>query len=172
MSSITETSASFLDDSAPLSTTNVVVGVFIFSLVMTQIIHRTSPMHLTRTLVSVIHEAEGAYFSAIEDGVLSSSGTSTEMRLSELQIKVSNIRETSLRNSLSNWLLLRDYFRGRSFGIIECIWESPKWLSRSILNMAQLAGAQAPHTVDEPRLGREWERAGGCVGGVGGEGRV
>ncbi|KAF8216721.1 hypothetical protein K438DRAFT_1747904 [Mycena galopus ATCC 62051] len=123
MTSISETSLSFLTQSVPISGTNIVVAAGIFVVTMAYTIYHTSPMRLTAHLVSAIDEAEKAYLGAIEAGVLSSFDANIELRLSKLQIKVSNIRETSLRNSLSSWLSLGEYFRGRALEILECIGE-------------------------------------------------
>ncbi|KAF8216702.1 hypothetical protein K438DRAFT_2007508 [Mycena galopus ATCC 62051] len=123
MSSITESSLSFLD-SVPISTTTIVVAASIFTVTTAPMIYyHTSPMRLTRNLVSAIDEAEKAYLGAIEAGALAGFDAKMEFRLSTLQIKVSNIREASLRNSLSIWLSLEEYCRGRSLTILECMGE-------------------------------------------------
>ncbi|KAF8216704.1 hypothetical protein K438DRAFT_1953607 [Mycena galopus ATCC 62051] len=130
MSTIADTSFSFLTQSIPtsaVSTPNILVALGIFAVLMAHIIRHTAPMRLTSTLVAAIHEAEKAYLGAIEAGMLPGSDVNVDLRLSRhrqsLQIQVSNIREASLRNSLSSWLSLREYFRGRSLTILECIWE-------------------------------------------------
>ncbi|KAF8216714.1 hypothetical protein K438DRAFT_1747896 [Mycena galopus ATCC 62051] len=99
--------------SLPILTANVVAAASI-SVMVTYAIYHTSPMRLT---------SEKAYLGAIEAGVLSGFDAKIELRLLKLQIKVSNIREASLRNSLSSWLSLEEYFRGRSLEILECIGE-------------------------------------------------
>ncbi|KAJ7252566.1 hypothetical protein C8J57DRAFT_1519899 [Mycena rebaudengoi] len=65
-----------------------------------RIVHCIWPMHLTSVLVSSITETENLYYDAIEAGELTGD-VDTEEKLLSLQKKVSEIREDSLRNSLS-----------------------------------------------------------------------
>jgi hypothetical protein len=85
MSGATDTTLSSLGESAestPLSLTNIIIAVIIFTLMMAHIICRTSPMHLTCNLVAAIDEAEKAYIRAIEAGVFSAFDANMELKLS------------------------------------------------------------------------------------------
>ncbi|KAJ7289110.1 hypothetical protein C8J57DRAFT_1706029, partial [Mycena rebaudengoi] len=77
------------------------------------------PMRLTRVLVTVMKETEKLYYDAVEAGELPRDA-STEEELLGLQKKVSEIREDSLRNSLSTWTALGDFFKGRSITLFQC----------------------------------------------------
>ncbi|KAJ6518993.1 hypothetical protein C8R45DRAFT_1085059 [Mycena sanguinolenta] len=118
MSSIPEASLSILASNSTTTLWDVlcigIIGV---------IIYYVSPMRLTRVLVTAIADTEKTYFAAVENGVLS---VSTEIdaaeRLSVLQLKVSTIRETSLRSSLSTLSALRDMFNiYRSVAVLRCL---------------------------------------------------
>ncbi|KAJ6518958.1 hypothetical protein C8R45DRAFT_1116833 [Mycena sanguinolenta] len=123
MSSIPEASLSIL--ASNLTTTPwsllciVVVGGTIYY---------ASPMRLTSVLVTALADTEKTYLATVENGVLSAS---TEIdaaeRLSVLQLKVSTIRETSLRSSLSALSALCDTFNiRRSVAVLRCLREVRK----------------------------------------------
>ncbi|KAJ6518990.1 hypothetical protein C8R45DRAFT_918088 [Mycena sanguinolenta] len=105
------------------------------------IIYYVSPMRLTRILVTALADTEKTYLAAVENGVLS---VSTEIdaaeRLSVLQLKVSTIRETSLRSSLSTLSALRDMFNiYRSVAVLRCLNEVRELRAYiEILNETQL----------------------------------
>ncbi|KAJ7117788.1 hypothetical protein C8R44DRAFT_791428 [Mycena epipterygia] len=124
MSSLSETSLSLFASALPTSTTtDVTIGVLV--LIMTAfIIYFSSAMHLTCVLVTAIGNVEKIYLEAIETGMLSKFDVDTAWMLLSLQIKVSHIRETTLRNSLSYFGVLCDFFKGRSFTIFQCIREA------------------------------------------------
>ncbi|KAJ7251405.1 hypothetical protein C8J57DRAFT_1238736 [Mycena rebaudengoi] len=62
-------------------------------------------------------ETEKLYYDAVEAGELPrDAGTEEEL----LGRKVSEIREDSLRNSLSIWKALGDFFKGRSITLLQC----------------------------------------------------
>ncbi|KAJ7252565.1 hypothetical protein C8J57DRAFT_1722804 [Mycena rebaudengoi] len=77
------------------------------------IVHHIWPMRLTHVLVAFMQETEKLYYGAVEAGELPGD-VDTEEKLLSLQTKVSEVREESLRNSLSTWTALGDFFRGRS----------------------------------------------------------
>ncbi|KAJ7117830.1 hypothetical protein C8R44DRAFT_879367 [Mycena epipterygia] len=114
--------------SSPLTSTTdkVMIGVF-FLIMATAIINRASPMRLTRLLVAAIKDAEKTYLDAIEAGILSKSDVDAAAILSSLQIKVSTIRQESLRNSLSTRQEFREFCKGRSITILKCIREVRKF---------------------------------------------
>ncbi|KAJ7252581.1 hypothetical protein C8J57DRAFT_1474213 [Mycena rebaudengoi] len=87
-----------------------------------RIVHCIWPMHLTSVLVASITETENLYYDSIETGELTGDVV-TEEKLLSLQKKVSEIREDSLRNSLSAWKMLGDFFRGRSITLLQCAGE-------------------------------------------------
>ncbi|KAJ7117780.1 hypothetical protein C8R44DRAFT_738655 [Mycena epipterygia] len=68
------------------SVSNIMVGIIVLALAAL-VIHRASPMRLTRALVIAMAEAEEAYLES-------------RPFLHSLQIEVSHIREASLRNSV------------------------------------------------------------------------
>ncbi|KAJ7117776.1 hypothetical protein C8R44DRAFT_201189 [Mycena epipterygia] len=126
MSSLSETSLSLLASGPPTSTTTkVIVGALLIAS-MAYLIHLASPMRLTCVLVAAIDDVEKTYFEAIEAGVLSKSDVHTAAMLSSLQIEVSNIREATLRNSLSTCQALREFFKGRTLTVLGCIREVHK----------------------------------------------
>ncbi|KAJ7251300.1 hypothetical protein C8J57DRAFT_1238658 [Mycena rebaudengoi] len=91
-----------------------------------RIVHCIWPMHLTSVLVAFITETENLYYDAIEAGELTGD-VDTEEKLLNLQKKVSEIREDSLRNSLSAWKTLGDFFKGRSITLLQCADEIQKF---------------------------------------------
>ncbi|KAF7370465.1 hypothetical protein MSAN_00678300 [Mycena sanguinolenta] len=120
MSSIPEASLSvFASNSTPIPW-----GVLVASVAVAGI-YFVSPMRLTRVLVIAIADAEKSYLAAVENGVLSASTEiDTGERLSMLQLKVSTIRETSLRSSLSTFSALCDMFNiRRSVAVLRCLAE-------------------------------------------------
>ncbi|KAJ7117795.1 hypothetical protein C8R44DRAFT_879333 [Mycena epipterygia] len=145
MSSLSETSLSLLASGPPMSTTTkVIVGAFLIAL-MACLIHVASPMRLTYVLVTAIDNVEKTYFEAIEAGVLSKSDAHTVAMLSALQIEVSNIREVTLRNSLSTRWALREFFRGRTLTVLGCIREVRKLETHiEILKEEHLRAANPP----------------------------
>ncbi|KAJ7252502.1 hypothetical protein C8J57DRAFT_636401 [Mycena rebaudengoi] len=94
------------------------LGASILVLAIACMIHHIWPMHLTRVLVTVMKETEKLYYDAVEAGELPRDA-GTEEELLGLQ-KVSEIREESLRNSLSTWTALVDLFQGRSITLLQC----------------------------------------------------
>ncbi|KAJ7917575.1 hypothetical protein B0H13DRAFT_1870240 [Mycena leptocephala] len=106
---------------APGSTNTILIVVLAF--VAAGIIHHASPPRLTRVLVADIANVEKIYLDALETGLLSASDIDTAELLSTLQLKVSKIREASLRNSLSHSGTLREFFGGRTFTLLQCIRE-------------------------------------------------
>ncbi|KAJ7117803.1 hypothetical protein C8R44DRAFT_879340 [Mycena epipterygia] len=93
----------------------------------TAIINRASPMRLTPLLVAAIEDAERTYLDASEAGIISKSDVNAGAMLSSLQIKVSTIRKESLRNSLSIPQEVREFCKGRTFTILNCIREVRKF---------------------------------------------
>jgi hypothetical protein len=119
--------------------TAVLIALVIF-VVAAGIVHYTSPPCLTRVLITAIANVEEIYLEALETGLLSASDIDTAEMLStyvdplfprrciylhagRLQLKVSKIREASLRNSLSHSGTLREFFGGRTFTLLRCIRE-------------------------------------------------
>ncbi|KAJ7117797.1 hypothetical protein C8R44DRAFT_879335 [Mycena epipterygia] len=80
-------------------------------------------MRLTRVLVAAICNVEKSYLEAIEAGMLSKFDVDTASMLLSLQIKVSHIRQATLRNSLSRFGTLCDFFKGRTFTVLKFIRE-------------------------------------------------
>ncbi|KAJ7117759.1 hypothetical protein C8R44DRAFT_738638 [Mycena epipterygia] len=123
MSSLSEISLSLLVSAPPTSTTTyATIGVLVLTVTIF-IIHLASPMRLTRILVAAIVDVEKTYFEAVEAGVISKSDVHIVARLSSMQIQVSHMRETTLRNSLSYFGVVGDFFKGRSITVLKCIRE-------------------------------------------------
>ncbi|KAJ7931624.1 hypothetical protein B0H13DRAFT_1857609 [Mycena leptocephala] len=97
--------------------TNTTFLFILIVLVAAGIIHHASPLCLTRVLVTAIANLAKIYLEALETGLLSASDSDTAEMLSSLQLKVSKIRESSLRNALSHSGALRDFFEGHIEGI-------------------------------------------------------
>ncbi|KAJ7117774.1 hypothetical protein C8R44DRAFT_201175 [Mycena epipterygia] len=143
MSTLGDATLSVLTSAPPMSTiAKAIIGVLLLSTMMAFIIHHASPMRLTDVLVAAIKDTETAYLTAIEAGVLSKSDVHTAAMLSRylrstqiafpiiveplarsLQIKVSHIREATFHNSLSTHRVLREFFKGRTFTVLNCIAE-------------------------------------------------
>ncbi|KAJ7917594.1 hypothetical protein B0H13DRAFT_2322341 [Mycena leptocephala] len=109
---------------APGSTINTTIfGVGFMLVIAAGIIHYASPPRLTRVLVTAIANVETIYLEALETGLLSASDIDTAEILSTMQLKVSKIREASLRSSLSHAGTLRKFFNGYTFTLLRCIRE-------------------------------------------------
>ncbi|KAJ6488068.1 hypothetical protein DFH09DRAFT_381054 [Mycena vulgaris] len=122
MPSLGEASISLVQSALPPSTmTSFTIGTLILAL-SAVLIHYTSPTRLTAALVAALHETEEAHFGAVEGGLLSASEAYTET-LSNLQIRVSIIREASLCNSLSHSQALRGLLQGHTHTVLQCMWE-------------------------------------------------
>ncbi|KAJ7917603.1 hypothetical protein B0H13DRAFT_1870268 [Mycena leptocephala] len=129
MSSLSELEAclSILPSALPAPGTTIdttIFGVvFIILVVAAGIIHYVSPPRLTRVLVTSIATVEKTYLDALETGLLSASDIDTAEMLSTLQLKVSKIREASLRDSLSLRSAFHELCGGRTFTLLGCIRE-------------------------------------------------
>ncbi|KAJ7281334.1 hypothetical protein C8J57DRAFT_1219230 [Mycena rebaudengoi] len=118
MSSMNEASLSFV--SSILPNNNTIVGASILTIVAALVTHHISPMRLTRLLVTLMHETDAIHIHAVESGLIPCDVDMVDA-LSKLQIKVSELHEESLRNSLSSLKMLADFFRGRSLVLYRCI---------------------------------------------------
>ncbi|KAJ7917578.1 hypothetical protein B0H13DRAFT_2442084 [Mycena leptocephala] len=128
MSGVSEASLCLLQSAAPTSSmTYVIVGVLLC--LTAWMAYLASPMRLTAALVDALHETEEAHLWAIEAGILSGLDVHTKM-LSDLQMKVSIIRETTLYNSLSSSQALRELIKGHLFTLLQCIWEAQELETR------------------------------------------
>ncbi|KAJ7117751.1 hypothetical protein C8R44DRAFT_983200 [Mycena epipterygia] len=123
MSSLSETTMTFLASDPPMSTTTEVIFLALLITSLACLVHFASPMRLTRVLVAAIDNVANTYLEAIEAGVLSKSDVHTAAMLSSLQIKVSHIREASLRSSLSRFGALCDFCKGRTLTVLRTIRE-------------------------------------------------
>ncbi|KAJ6581741.1 hypothetical protein B0H19DRAFT_516739 [Mycena capillaripes] len=124
MPSITEASLSLLAYEQPTSATHRIVLMAIFGLIIVlALIYYMSPIRLTRVLVAALVATEKIYLEALDAGLLSHADVHIAEILSCLQLKVSKIREASLRNSLSWGGALGEFFSGRTFTVLQCIWD-------------------------------------------------
>ncbi|KAJ7140318.1 hypothetical protein C8R43DRAFT_1238602 [Mycena crocata] len=74
MSPVTETSLSLLASALPVTTTSAkIMDVVLFLVITAFILHYASPAHLTRVLLAAMHDAESAYFDALEAGIITAS---------------------------------------------------------------------------------------------------
>ncbi|KAJ6484949.1 hypothetical protein DFH09DRAFT_1106441 [Mycena vulgaris] len=124
MSSLSEASLTTLASAPPPSSTTSEVFLGVLGLTLAaSTIHYASPMRLTRDLVAAFADAENTYFEAVEAGVLSNSDVHTADMMFSLQIKVSHLREASLRHSLSYRTTISEFLKGRTLTLLHCIRE-------------------------------------------------
>ncbi|KAJ6581776.1 hypothetical protein B0H19DRAFT_1229010 [Mycena capillaripes] len=126
MSAFSPTESSILGSALSTSSTSASMLAVIIVVVVAGIIHYVSPMRLMRVLVAAIAKTENTYLEALETGWLPPSDDQTAERLSTLQLEVSVIREAYLRNSLSRCTALREFLKGRTFTVLQCINEVRK----------------------------------------------
>jgi hypothetical protein len=69
MSSMDETSLSFLSSILPNNTFNMIIGASILTTAAVLIIHHISPTRLARMLVALMCETDAIYIHAIEAGL-------------------------------------------------------------------------------------------------------
>ncbi|KAJ7252659.1 hypothetical protein C8J57DRAFT_1238007 [Mycena rebaudengoi] len=119
MSNMGETFLSFVSSILPNNTANTIIGGSILTAATALIIHNISPTRLTRVLVTLMHETDMIYIRAVEAGLVPSD-VDVEA-LFKLQIKVSELHEESLRNSLSTCKMLGEFLQGRSLTLYGCI---------------------------------------------------
>ncbi|KAF7328651.1 hypothetical protein MSAN_02473700 [Mycena sanguinolenta] len=85
------------------------------------------PMRLTHVLVSSLADVENAYLTGVENGIgvlCASTDVGVAERLAVLQLKVSTLREASLRSSLSPLSFLSDTFNiCRFITVLRCLRE-------------------------------------------------
>ncbi|KAJ6527237.1 hypothetical protein DFH09DRAFT_1414492 [Mycena vulgaris] len=124
MSSLSETSLSLLASAPPPSSTTskVLFGGLALTLALCTIYY-ASPMRLTLVLVAAVAHTETIYLEALEAGVLSNADVHTAEMMSSLQLKVSHLREASLRHSLSYSTTVSAFLKGRTLTLLQCIRE-------------------------------------------------
>ncbi|KAJ7213064.1 hypothetical protein GGX14DRAFT_696950 [Mycena pura] len=133
--------------------TNTPVQTMLAMLVLgvTGTMYYASPSRLTRVMVAAIAHAEKMYIDALESGALSATDVHIDdiaEKMSSLHTKVSEIRETTLRNSLSHRAAFRQYLTGHAFALVQCIWEVHDFQTRiEILKEAQLRDIYASSTA-------------------------
>ncbi|KAJ7326344.1 hypothetical protein DFH08DRAFT_941008 [Mycena albidolilacea] len=102
----------------------------------TMIIYSMLPLRLADTLITLIAEAEETYIEAHRMGILSAADTGM---LAILQLEVSTVTESTLRNSLSWRTALRDLLHGRTFTLLWWIREVKQFETHiKILKESQL----------------------------------
>ncbi|KAJ7491956.1 hypothetical protein FB451DRAFT_1216463, partial [Mycena latifolia] len=126
MSSLSETSLSLLAPAPPPTSTaaNILLGALVLT-ATAYVVRYASPTRLTRVLVAAIAETEKTYLEAIEAGVLPKSDADKAATLARCVhaclIRVSSIREATLRHSLSYRAALGAFLTGHTFTILHCI---------------------------------------------------
>ncbi|KAJ6488096.1 hypothetical protein DFH09DRAFT_1209940 [Mycena vulgaris] len=108
------------------SATNIFLASFILTSATAYMIFVASPTRLTRILVTLLDETEKAYLTAIEAGVLCACDVQAH-EISRLRIKVSEIREATLRDSLSSQKALGSFMKGRSFTLFRCVRDTQRF---------------------------------------------
>ncbi|KAJ7281316.1 hypothetical protein C8J57DRAFT_1500019 [Mycena rebaudengoi] len=96
-----------------------IIGASILTAATALTLHHISPMRLTRVLVTLMHETDTIYIRTVETGLVPSDVDAEA--LFKLQIKFLELHEESLRNSLSTWKMLAEFFCGRSLALYRCI---------------------------------------------------
>ncbi|KAJ7213058.1 hypothetical protein GGX14DRAFT_393260 [Mycena pura] len=112
--------------SAPTNTPVQAILAMLVLAIAGTMYYYASPSRLTRIMVAAIANAEKVYIDALESGALSATDVHIDdiaEKMSSLHTKVSEIRETTLRNSLSHRAAFRQYLTGHAFALVECIWE-------------------------------------------------
>ncbi|KAJ6518979.1 hypothetical protein C8R45DRAFT_918076 [Mycena sanguinolenta] len=124
MSTLPETSLSLLSQSNSTSPPWTFTGILFAISVAAAALNYASPTCLTRVLVSALAEVERAYLVGVENGLAFSADNDIAERLTVLQLKVSILREISLRRSLSIFSVLYDMFNiYRSISVLRCLRE-------------------------------------------------
>ncbi|KAJ7281343.1 hypothetical protein C8J57DRAFT_1558896, partial [Mycena rebaudengoi] len=118
MSSMGETSLSLVSSILPNNTANTIIGASMLTAATALGIHHISPTRLTRVLVTLMHETDTLYIRAVEAGLVPGDVADA---LFKLQIKVSELHEESLRNSLSGRKMLAEFLQGRTLVLYGCI---------------------------------------------------
>ncbi|KAJ7917581.1 hypothetical protein B0H13DRAFT_2322324 [Mycena leptocephala] len=95
-------------------------------------------------LVTAIASIEKTYFDVLETGLLSPSDVYMAEMLHTLQITVSEIREASLRNSLSLHSTFRECLNGHTFTILHCIREV--WMLETHIEKPSSAKTPSTHS--------------------------
>ncbi|KAJ7696479.1 hypothetical protein B0H17DRAFT_1177908 [Mycena rosella] len=124
MSSLTETVSCLTSTALPASRTSadILFGILIITFAAVSV-HCASPMRLTRVLVIAMDDAEKAYLQAIESGKADLHMLHAAEMISSLQMKVSTIREATLRNSLSYRTAFCAFLKGQTLSVLQCIRE-------------------------------------------------
>ncbi|KAJ7617328.1 hypothetical protein FB45DRAFT_872772 [Roridomyces roridus] len=130
----------------PTDATNIILLAIAILLLVGCTLQLLSTVRLTAMLVSNMRSAEEAYFGALEIGVL--DDTHTEI-LVQLQFRVCEIRQQTLRNSRTLVGGLRELLKGRALTIIRCIrdvklFETEIEVSPSFCRLGQLTEQRWP----------------------------
>ncbi|KAJ6518967.1 hypothetical protein C8R45DRAFT_1116874, partial [Mycena sanguinolenta] len=143
MSTLPETSLSLLLQSNSLSPSWTSTGILFAISIAATGLYYVSPSRLTHVLVSALANVERAYLASVENGFVPAADV-TE-RLAILQLKVSTLRENSLRNSLSPLplFLLSDTLNiRRSVTVLRCLAEISN--ESQLREIAPVVGCQCP----------------------------
>ncbi|KAF7370455.1 hypothetical protein MSAN_00677200 [Mycena sanguinolenta] len=144
MSTVSEASLAILaSNSSSISTS----WVLVLTSLSAAGLYYASPIRLSRVLVAAIADTEKIYLTAAENGILcTSAAVDMAERLSALQLKVSALREASLRSSLSSLSGLYNMFNiRRSVTILRCLAEVREL-------GAYIEGTKLSHATDIERV--------------------
>ncbi|KAJ7781878.1 hypothetical protein DFH07DRAFT_935740 [Mycena maculata] len=158
--SASKPSLQFLLSALPsTSATNVLILIVIIGMLIASVVCYASPTRLTKKLVASLYDAETLYHDVVETGVVSTSDTAQvqkfeelEELLAKLQLKVSEIRTATLRNSLPKRTALAEFLRGASFTILRCLEDVEGFKARIEIDLTPLQRYAADSGYNISRL--------------------
>ncbi|KAJ7723512.1 hypothetical protein DFH07DRAFT_855786 [Mycena maculata] len=118
----------------------LIAGTFVFALGL-RILRNTTLSNVTRNLDAVMASAEWMYFSSAEAGLFDQCDDNIAKDLSQLQVIASELREQSLRASLSCWDHLQAYCGGLPLRIIHCTGDAK--ILKTRIGIAREAGLRS-----------------------------
>ncbi|KAJ7484843.1 hypothetical protein B0H11DRAFT_1914269 [Mycena galericulata] len=136
-----------LNNLLPTTTLRVLVGSTFCVTLLFCILRSKALSRVTRHMDAVMVSVEWIYFSSAEVGLLDQDGLKTRHELVELQLAASELRERSLRASLSIWGTVQAFCSGLSFEVLRCTKEAKNLKTR--IEIAREAELRMP-IFDDP----------------------
>ncbi|KAF7370463.1 hypothetical protein MSAN_00678100 [Mycena sanguinolenta] len=153
MSTLPETSLTLLSQSNSPSPPSIFTAVPLFTVFAIVGLYYASPTCLTHVLVSSLADVENAYLTGVENGIgvlCASTDVDVAERLAVLQLKVSTLREASLRSSLSPLSFLSDTFNiCRFVTVLRCLREVR--VLKTYIEISQEFQRREPASASESR---------------------
>ncbi|KAF8178116.1 hypothetical protein K438DRAFT_1978080 [Mycena galopus ATCC 62051] len=140
--------------------TKLFAAVLVLTAIGTMICY-TLPLRLTSVLLTNMKEAEKIYLEAHGLGLRSPTDTQT---LDSLKLKVSHIVQETICNSDSWRATLCDFLRGRTFILLQCIYEVHCFEAR-IKTLKELAHLRAEGNLNTGTIPFPQLESGMCDGG-------